>query len=175
MNDVRVRPAMEPDLPGILAITNHAILHGTALWTITPLTLQERRSWMQERLADGFPVLVAEQAGQVVGFGSYGKFRPHEGYARTVEHSLYVRHDAWGRGIGRTLLTALVASATQAGKHVMIGGIEAGNNASIALHERAGFARSALLLQVGRKFDRWLDLLLMQKHLQPPDPPLDAG
>jgi L-amino acid N-acyltransferase len=71
-------------------------------------------------------------------------------------------------GIGRALLASLVEDATHAGKHVMIGGIEAGNSASIALHERAGFTRSSLLLQVGRKFDRWLDLLFMQKRLDPP-------
>ncbi len=160
-----VRPATEADLPTILAITNDAIRHGTALWTITPATLQSRRDWMAERVADGFPVLVAERADGVVGFGSYGRFRPHEGYAGTVEHSLYVDEASRGVGVGRALLQALLEAATGCGMHVMIGGIEAQNAASIALHERAGFTRSALLLQVGRKFDRWLDLLFMQKRL----------
>ena len=160
-----VRPAAEPDLAAILEITNEAIRNGTALWTVTPTTLQARRDWWQERVADGFPVLVAERAGRVLGFASYGRFRPHEGYAHTVEHSLYVHAGARGEGLGHALLAALVSDATRAGKHVMIGGIEAGNGASIALHERAGFTRSALLLQVGRKFDRWLDLLFMQKQL----------
>ncbi len=164
-----VRPATEADLPAILAITNDAIRTSTALWTITPTTLRARGDWMAERLADGFPVLVAERAFEqtraVVGFGSYGRFRPHEGYARTVEHSLYVDAEARGAGVGRALLQALLEAATRGGMHVMIGGIEAQNLASIALHERAGFTRSALLLQVGRKFDRWLDLLFMQKRL----------
>ncbi len=162
---VAIRPAAEPDLAAILEITNEAILNGTALWTVTPTTLQARRDWWQERVADGFPVLVAERAGRMLGFGSYGRFRPHEGYAHTVEHSLYVRADARGKGVGHALLAALLTDATRVGKHVMIGGIEARNTASIALHEQAGFTRSALLLQVGRKFDRWLDLLFMQKQL----------
>ena len=161
-----VRPAEEGDLPAILAITNEAIRTGTALWTITPTTLQARRAWMEERLADGFPVLVHSRAGRVLGFGSYGRFRPHEGYAHTVEHSLYVDPAAQRGGIGRALLEALIAHGTRAGKHVMIGGIEAQNAASIALHERAGFTRAALLPQVGRKFDRWLDLLFMVRRLK---------
>ena len=162
---VVVRPATEADLPAILAITNDAIRTSTALWTITPTTLRARRDWMAERLADGFPVLVAERASSVVGFGSYGRFRPHEGYARTVEHSLYVDAAARRAGVGGALLQALLEAATRGGMHVMIGGIEAQNMASIALHERAGFGRAALLPQVGRKFDRWLDLLFMHKRL----------
>ena len=162
---VTVRAAAEADLPAILAITNDAIRNGTALWTLTPATLASRRDWMADRVRGGFPVLVAERASGVLGFGSYGRFRPHEGYARTVEHSLYVDAASRGAGVGRALLRALLDSATRDGMHVMIGGIEAQNAASIALHERAGFSRSALLLQVGRKFDRWLDLLFMQKRL----------
>lgn len=165
MSALTIRAASEPDLPAILEITNEAILNSTALWTITPTTLQLRRDWMAERLADGFPVLVAEQAGRVLGFGSYGRFRPHEGYVHTVEHSLYVHADARRLGAGRALLSALVADATEARKQVMIGGIEAQNAASIRLHEQAGFTRSALLLQVGRKFDRWLDLTFMHRLL----------
>ena len=170
-----VRPAVEADLPAILAITNDAIRNGTALWTITPATLQSRRDWMAERLAEGFPVLVAERAHGVVGFGSYGRFRPHEGYARTAEHSLYVDEAARRAGVGRALLRALLEAATRGGMHVMIGGIDAQNAASITLHERAGFTRSALLLQVGRKFDRWLDLLFMQKRLDGAGSALDPA
>ena len=157
-----IRDAAECDVPAIVAITNEAIVNSTALWTITPTTVRARRDWMTERLAAGFPVLVAELGdGVALGFGSYGAFRPHEGYVHTVEHSLYVHAQARGRGLGRALLDALVGHARGAGKHVMVGGIEANNTASIALHERAGFARAALLPEVGRKFDRWLDLLFV--------------
>ena len=167
MTGPTIRAADAADLPAILAITNDAILNGTALWNITPTTLGARRDWMEERQAEGFPILVAERAGRVLGFGSYGRFRPHEGFSETVEHSLYVDADARGGGVGRALLAALVAHATEAGRHVMIGGIEAGNAASIALHEQAGFTRAALLPQVGRKFGRWLDLLFMLRQLAP--------
>ncbi|WP_428392678.1 N-acetyltransferase family protein [Lichenicoccus sp.] len=160
-----IRAADQRDLPAILEITNDAILSGTALWTITPQTLADRHAWMMGRREAGFPVLVAEQDGAVRGFGSYGAFRPHDGYARTVEHSLYVHAQARRAGIGSALLAALVARAQEAGKHVMIGGIEAENHASIALHERAGFVRAAVLPQVGRKFERWLDLLFMYRML----------
>lgn len=165
MSALLVRRAGEPDLGAILAITNDAISNGTALWTTTPATLEARRAWAAERTGQGFPVLVAERQGSVQGFGSYGPFRPHEGYHHTVEHSLYVRAEARGSGVGRALLAALVEHARRAGKHVMVGGIEAGNAASIALHAGAGFSAAATLPEVGRKFDRWLDLVFMYKLL----------
>ena len=170
-----VRAATEQDLPAILDITNDAILHGTALWSLTPVDLAARRAWMRERVGGGFPVLVAEHDGRVAGFGSYGHFRPHEGYLHTVEHSLYVLPAARGLGVGTALLEALLADASAAGRHVMIGGIEATNQVSIALHERAGFTPAAVLHQVGRKFGRWLDLLFMQKLLPPPPGPVPRG
>jgi phosphinothricin acetyltransferase len=160
-----IRDATEADLPRILAITNQAIAESTALWTIAPATLETRGAWMRERQAAGFPVLVAEQDGAVAGFGSYGSFRPHDGYLHTVEHSLYVDPPAQGRGLGRALLTALVARAQAAGLHAMVGGIEAGNTASIRLHTAAGFETAGTLREVGRKFDRWLDLLFMVRVL----------
>ena len=160
-----VRDATFADLPRILAITNQAITDTTALWTITPATLETRGAWMSDRLAAGLPVLVAEADGEVVGFGSFGPFRPFDGYLHTVEHSLYV-DPAWqGRGLGRALLATLVARAEAMGRHAMVAGIEAGNTASIRLHERAGFVASGTLPQVGRKFERWLDLTFMVRLL----------
>ncbi len=165
-----IRDADEPDLPRILAITNHAILHTTAVWSLSPTTMDARRAWLRERVAGGFPVLVADAAGTVLGFASYGAFRPWEGYRYTVEHSIYVHPEAQGRGVGRALLTALIADAGRRGFHVMIGGIEAGNTASVALHKWAGFEDAGVLREVGRKFDRWLDLLFMRKHLSDREP-----
>lgn len=159
-----VRDATPADLPRILAITNQAIAETTALWTIAPATLETRGAWMAERLAAGFPVLVAEADGAVAGFGSFGPFRPHDGYLHTAEHSLYV-DPAWqGRGLGRALLAALMLRAKAMGKHAMVGGIEAGNAASIHLHERAGFAVCGTLPEVGQKFGRWLDLTFMARR-----------
>ncbi len=160
-----IRDATAADLPAILDITNEAIANTVAVWTLAPTTLAARREWLQDRQARGFPVLVALHDGAVAGFASFGDFRPWEGYLHSVEHSLYVRPDMQGRGIGKALLAALIARATALGKHVMIGGIEAGNAASIGLHHRAGFTETGRLHEVGRKFDRWLDLVFMQKTL----------
>jgi phosphinothricin acetyltransferase len=160
-----IRDATDADLAAILAITNQAILHSTALWTITEATRETRGAWMRERISAGFPVIVAEHVGAVRGFGSYGSFRPHDGYLHTVEHSLYVDPAAQRQGLGRALLSALIDRATRAGKHAMVGGLEAGNTPSIRLHEALGFTRGGTLPQVGRKFDRWLDLLFMVRLL----------
>ena len=111
-------------------------------------------------------MLVAAEGETVLGFATYGDFRPFAGYALTVEHSVYVDPAAQGRGLGGALLRALVNRAREAGLHVMVAGIEASNTASIALHQREGFQNAGVLRQVGRKFGRWLDLLFMQKFLQ---------
>jgi len=157
-----IRDAIESDLPAIVAITNEAIANTTAVWNSTPATLEARTAWMRDRQARGFPVLVATDGGKVVGFASFGDFRPFEGYLHTVEHSIYVAPEAQGRGVGKALLAALVGRARALGKHVIVGGIEAGNTASIALHTRAGFVETGRLPEVGQKFGRWLDLVFMQ-------------
>ena len=160
-----IRDAAADDLPRILAITNHAILTETALWTITPATLETRGAWMAERRAAGHPVLVVEEDGAVQGFGAYGPFRPHDGFRHTVEHSLYIDEAAQRRGHGQAMLSALVAHASQAGLHAMVGGIAAENAASIALHARSGFTVAAWLPEVGAKFGRWLDLVFVHRLL----------
>jgi phosphinothricin acetyltransferase len=162
-----IRDATEADLPAILAITNEAIANTTAVWSIALATLATRRAWFEERRGRGFPVLVATEGDGVIGFASFGDFRPWDGYLHTVEHSIYVAPAAHGRGAGRALLTALIDRAEALGKHVMVGGIEAGNAASLALHRRAGFEETGRLREVGRKFDRWLDLVFVQKLLGP--------
>ncbi|MFT9366140.1 MAG: N-acetyltransferase family protein [Gluconobacter sp.] len=157
-----IRKASEDDLPAILRITNDAIEHTDALWITTPFTLDQRRQWFEDRLAHGYPVLVAvDTAGEVMGYGSYGSFRSYEGYARTVEHSVYVSPLYQRRGIGRALLFTLIEHAKHAGFHVMVAGITADNVASVAMHRDFGFQACGILPQVGRKRDRWLDLLFM--------------
>jgi phosphinothricin acetyltransferase len=161
-----IRDATEADLPSILAITNHAILNTTAIWSVTPLTLDARRSWFRERRSRALPILVATvEAGTVLGFASFGDFRPWDAYLHTVEHSLYVDPAAQGNGVGTALLAALIERAAALGKHRMIAGIEAGNLASIRLHQKAGFEEAGRLSEVGRKFDRWMDLVFMQRAL----------
>jgi L-amino acid N-acyltransferase YncA len=160
-----VRAATENDLPSILAIYNDAVLNTTAIWNETPVDLANRRAWFEARRAAGFPVLVADERGVVVGYGSLSDFRPFEGYRVTVEHSLYVAADARRKGLGAALLTALMQDARQLGKRAMIGGIDGANAPSISLHEKFGFAEVGRLPGVGEKFGRPLDLVLMQKTL----------
>ena len=102
-----IRDAREDDLPGILAIYNHVIAHTTAVYTDTPAPLADREAWFEARRAGGFPVLVADDGG-VIGFASFGDFRPWPGYARTVEHSVHVAQDSRGRGIGTALVARLI-------------------------------------------------------------------
>jgi L-amino acid N-acyltransferase YncA len=165
-----IRDATEADLPTILAITNDAILTSDAIWMDTPQTLDQRRAWMRGRQEAGLPVLVAEQNGAVLGFASYGPFRPYEGYALTVEHSVYVAASSRGRGIGQLLLDSLIWRAEAQGLHAMVAAITAGNEASIALHRRCGFTGETVLPELGRKFGRWLDLLFMVRLLERPSP-----
>jgi L-amino acid N-acyltransferase YncA len=160
-----IRAAAEADLPAILAITNDAILNTTSSWNVHPTSLNARRQWLADRRAAGLPVLVGTIDGAVAGFGSYGSFRAWDGYRLTVEHSIYVDATFRRRGVGRLLLAALIDHATEAEMHIMMGVISADNEVSIALHEQFGFETVGRLPEVGRKFDRWLDLVLMQRTL----------
>ena len=162
-----LRDAGEGDLPAIVAITNDVIATTTAIWSSSPTTITARAAWFHQRRSQGYPVLVVEEAGVVVGYGSFGAFRVGDGYGRTVEHSIHI-DAAWrGRGLGTTVLLALIDQAVRSGMHAMVAGIGTENEASVALHRRAGFVEVGRLPEVGRKFDRWLDLLLMQKLLVP--------
>lgn len=160
----RIRPALETDLPAILAIYNDAVENTTAIWNETPADLANRNAWFAERTGKGFPVLVAERE-SVIGYGSFGDFRPFEGYRVTVEHSVYVAKEARGHGAGEALLAALIAEAQRMDKHNMIGGIDASNTPSLALHVKFGFEEVGRMPGVGEKFGRPLDLVLMQKVL----------
>jgi L-amino acid N-acyltransferase len=161
---VTIRPATEADLPAILAIYNDAVTKTTAIWNEAPSTLDSRRVWFAERRKGGFPVLVADADG-VSGYGTFGQFRPFEGYRHTVEHSVYVLDEAQGKGLGRMLLAALIEEARRMGKRVMIGAIDASNYASLALHETMGFEEAGRLPGVGEKFGQRLDLVLVQLTL----------
>ena len=161
---MQIREATEGDLPGILAIYNDVIATSNAVYTETAATLDDRRAWFAARRADNFPVLVADDAG-IVGFASFGDFRPWPGYALTVEHSVYVHEAAQRRGVGTALVRRLIDEAQRRGKHVMIGGVDAANAASIDMHRKLGFTEAGSLREVARKFGRWLDLVLMQRML----------
>ena len=141
------------------------ILHTTAVYDVDPHTIEQRMRWYEERTAGGYPILVAEENEHVIGFASYGSFRPWQGFRFTVEHAVYVSTQAQGKGVGRQLLEALLEHAKQQGVHVMVAGIDAANHSSIQLHEKLGFVTAGILREVGFKFDRWLDLQFMTKQI----------
>ncbi|MBL8573107.1 MAG: N-acetyltransferase [Hyphomicrobiaceae bacterium] len=165
MHDIQIRDAVAADMPAIRDIYNDAVENSTAIWNEIVVDAANRLDWWRARLALGYPVLVADRDGTVLGYASFGDFRPFDGYRHTAEHSVYVAAGGRGLGIGTLLLGALEARARAIGKHVLIGGVEAGNDASMALHRRMGFIETGRLREVGRKFDRWLDLVFMQKTL----------
>ena len=160
---LELREARDQDLPGLVVIYNDVIANSTAVYSSQPVTLEERRRWWQARRAQGYPLLIAHDAQAVVGFATFGDFRAWPGYRFTVEHSVHVRADSRGRGIGSQLLRALFPYAAALGKHVMVGGVDAANAASIRFHERLGFSRVGQLREVGYKFNRWLDLVFLQR------------
>ena len=162
---MEIRDALADDLPGILAIYNDVMATSTAIYRDEPATLDAHLEWWRQRLALGYPVLVATDERGVAGFASFGDFRQWPGYRFTVEHSVHVRADCRGRGVGGALMTPLLARATALGKHVMIAGVDAENVASRRFHERLGFEPVAHFRQVGFKFGRWLDLMFLQRFL----------
>ena len=170
-----VRCDFERHADAILAIFNEAIVNSTALYDYQPRTLQNMVSWFDAKRAGNFPVIgVEDEAGSLLAFASYGTFRGWPAYKYTVEHSVYVHKDHRGQGLGRMVLRELIAAARQNDVHAMIGGIDATNAGSIALHERLGFKHAGTLPQVGFKFGRWLDLAFFQLLLDTPAHPCDG-
>ena len=167
-----VRDAQPADLPAIRNIYNDAVLNTTAIWNEQPVDLGNRQAWFSARQTQGYPVLVAVDAeDNVLGYASFGDWRPFDGFRHTVEHSVYVYRDQRGKGLGPLLMSALIERARACDKHVMVAAIESGNTASIRLHERIGFVTTGQMPQVGTKFGRWLDLTFMQLVLNPGAPP----
>jgi L-amino acid N-acyltransferase YncA len=162
---MELRDAAEDDLEGIVAIYNDVIATSTAVYSSTPVTLEDRRRWWRARVESGYPVLVALDRTGVTGFATFGDFRSWPGYRFTVEHTVHVRVDRRGAGIGTKLLEALFPRAAALGKHMMIAGVDAANTASIRFHERLGFVQAGCLREVGHKFDRWLDLVFLQRRI----------
>ena len=165
---ITVRDCTLRDLPATLEIFNELIPTTTVAWRAEPFTIEMRREWFERQQERGYPVLVAERAGELVGVASYGDFRnttQFEGYRFTVEHSIHVRGDQRGAGVGRVLLDVLMGHARTADVHVMVGAIDGDNVDSIRFHERMGFVEVARMPETGFKFGRWLDLVLMQRIL----------
>lgn len=168
MGNVTVRDASVGDLGAIMDIYNDAVLNTTAIWNETVVDLDNRLAWFEARVTRGFPVVVAERDGAVLGYASWGDWRAFEGYRHTVEHSVYVHREGRGAGVGRELMRELIRRAGESGYvHVMIAAIEAENAASIRLHESLGFRHVGRFSEVGTKFGRWLDLACMELRITP--------
>jgi phosphinothricin acetyltransferase len=160
---MEVRDAGEGDIQAITGIYNDAVQHSTAIWNDATIDAANRLAWLSDRQQAGYPVLVAANGDEgVLGYASFGDWRAWDGYRHTVEHSVYVRADQRGKGVGEALMRALIERARTIGKHVMVAGIEASNAGSIRLHEKLGFEHVGHLKQVGTKFGGWLDLLFLQ-------------
>jgi phosphinothricin acetyltransferase len=159
----------------ILAILNEAIVHSTALYDYKPRTMDNMSTWFAAKQAGGYPVIgLEDEEGELLGFASYGSFRAFPAYKYTVEHSVYVHHAHRGRGLGRHLLQALIERARAQDVHVLVGGIDAANVVSIALHTQLGFMPCGIVRQAGFKFGRWLDLAFYQRILETPAQPVDG-
>lgn len=159
-----IRHADAADLPAIGEIYNDAVLHSTATFDVEPWTEDEQGRWLQQH-GHPYAVLVADQKGEVIGWASLGPYRSKAAYRFTAEDSVYVRSDVQGGGIGALLLARLLEVAADNGFHAVIARIVDGNPTSERLHRRLGFRRVGVEREVGRKFERWLDVVVMQKLL----------
>jgi phosphinothricin acetyltransferase len=170
-----VRCTHDRHAPAILAILNDAIVNSTALYDYQPRNAGHMRTWFDTKLQGGYPVIgIEDAADELLGFSSYGAFRAYPAYKYTMEHSVYVRADQRGQGLGLQLMEAIIDEAREHDVHALVGAIDAANAGSIALHERLGFKSVGLMPQVGFKFGRWLDLALYQLLLQTPANPVDG-
>ena len=162
----RIRPSRGEDLPAICAIYGHHVLHATGTFETVPPTEAEMAARRADVLAKGLPYLVVEDAGQVLGFAYCQWFKPRPAYRFSAEDSIYLHPDARGRGLGQQLLAALIEQAQQAGLRKLIAVIgDSANAASIGVHRSQGFEPAGVIRSCGWKFDRWLDIVLMEKTL----------
>lgn len=163
---IRIRPAALTDIPAITAIYKPAVEHGTASFELEPADEAEMRQRYVEIMSAGFPYIVAEQDGRVVGYAYVSHYRTRPAYRFCVENSIYVAPDAHGSGVGSALLAELIMQATARGFRQMIAVIgDSRQFASIALHRAAGFTFCGTMHSVGYKFGRWLDCVIMQRPL----------
>jgi L-amino acid N-acyltransferase len=169
---VIVRSATAADAASIASLLNAHVATTTIEWTDTPQTPNSILEWLGEHET----VLVAEEQSEIVGVAAFGWFRDvvkRPGYRFTVENTIHVREDRWGSGVGQALMRALVDAARESGKHTMIAAIDSANESSIRFHKRLGFVEVGRMPQIGAKFGRWLDLVLLQLRLDERAAPVD--
>lgn len=162
---MRIREATDTDVPAILEIYNDVVSNTTAIYDERTSTFEERLAWFNARRRAGFPVLVGELDGDIIGFSTFGEWRSRWGYRYTVEHSVHVRADCRGRGFGRALIEALFPRASAMGMHTMIAHIDSAATASLRLHEKLGFTLVGTFREVGRLRAGWLSVVAMQRDI----------
>ena len=163
--NVQIRAATTSDLSAILDIVNDAILNTTADYRYDKQSLDDIIKWYDDRLSKCYPVLVADREGVVLGYASYSQFRERIGFRFCMEHSIYVLAGFTGNGVGSLLLKELIRHCRAQGHHTMIACIDSANSGSIVFHKKNGFEHIGEMKQIGRKFDRWLDMTIMQLTL----------
>jgi len=163
-SEVIIRGAVEADVPEIARIYNHAILNTTSTFDVEPKSIDDRLAWFRDR-SGAHPVIVATVDGEVAGWAEIKPFGTRQAYQHTVENAVYVDPAYQGKGIGSSLLDKLLRLATERGFHVVLALIVAGNECSVRLHTKFGFEHVGTMGEVGRKFDKWLDLLVFEKKL----------
>lgn len=160
-----IRPYQNSDASAVREIINHSILNTSHNYDYHPKTVEEVEKLFSEKIRDGFPVLVGEIRGEILGYATYGKFRVKPGYSQTLEHSIYLHEKAQGKGLGSEMMRQLIEIAKQQGYHMMIAGMDSENLGSYRFHERLGFRETARMPEVAFKFGKWLTLVFMQLKL----------
>jgi phosphinothricin acetyltransferase len=164
--EVQLRSFEIKDTQSILDIINYNILNSTALYDYKIRDFETQKTILEDKINKGFPIIIAECDGKLVGFGMYSEFRFREAYKFTVEHSVYVSPNEMGKGIGKMIMAQLIIQAKAQGLHTMIGVIDSENKSSITFHEQFGFKTVGIIKESGYKFDRWLDSVFMQLLLE---------
>jgi L-amino acid N-acyltransferase len=163
---VHLRSARSDDAEAIRAIYNLEVTTSTVTFDLEPRSLDDQRAWLAARSGAYSAVVAVDEDDEVVGFGSLSKYKDRPAYATSVEDSVYVRRDQQGKGVGRLLLAELLDTATKSGFHAVFGRIVGGHDASISLHASLGFEQVGVEREVGRKFGRWLDVVIMERLLR---------
>jgi phosphinothricin acetyltransferase len=163
--DFLIRSYQPSDAPAVREIINDSILHTSHNYDYHPKSLEEVDLLFAEKIKDGFPVLIGEVNGEVLGYATYGKFRAKPGYSKTLEHSIYLNEKAQGKGLGSEMMSQLIGKAKEQGYHMMIAGMDSENLGSYRFHSRLGFRETARMPEVSFKFGQWLTLVFMQLKL----------
>lgn len=167
MPDFTIRPATADDLESVRAIYNYYVAHSTCTYQIEPETAEERAAWFRKR-SDKHPVTVAVRDGVVIGWAALSPWSGRCGYALAAEASVYIHHEHHRRGLGKALLLDLIERARAVGLHTILGATSSDQTASLALQKSLGFEVTGTFREVGRKFDRWLDVTYTQLMLAEP-------